>query len=128
MPSIERGNLSMSKKNDGVVLVSVKTPLMPSTAHAPLPEHLTAAQALAEFRQMTPRDPSALRVVRQLARETAGAHEVLAVGAGGHTTKIDPNKTTLKDIAVDKEVHSEHGTERIRAAALEAQGYAAVGV
>ena len=118
----------MSQKSNGLVLVSVKTPLMPSAAQATLPEGLTASQALAEFRQMTPRDPNALRVVRQLARELAGAHEVLAVAEGGQSTRIDPEKTTLKDIAVDKEIRSERGTERIRAAALEAQGYAAVGI
>jgi hypothetical protein len=117
----------MNKNDDGTVVVAVKTAMMPRGTTARLPDSLSAAQAVTEMRRVPPKDAGAMRVLQQLEREMAGPHDFLAVSKGGEVVKIDPHKTTLRELAVPREVQTARGPETVRVAAFEVQAYAPVG-
>ena len=117
----------MAKNNDETVMVAVRPPMMPRGTSAPMPGHLTAAQAIAELRRIPPKDASAARVLDQLGREMGGPHDFFDVSKGGEGVKINPHKTTLHELAVPREVRTSRGLEKMPVAAFEVQAYAAVG-
>lgn len=117
----------MTPKSDEMVLVAVKTPLMPQATTALLPGGLTLAQALDELRRTPPKDSNGARVLQQLERETLGrAFDFLALKPTGQVAKVEPS-TTLREIAVPREIRTPQGLETIPAAAFEVQAYAPVG-
>jgi hypothetical protein len=117
----------MSKKNEEMVMVAVKTPLMPRATTAYLSGRLTMAQSLEQLRKVPPKDATATRVLQQLARETSGPHDYLVVNRAGEVVKVDPHKTTLLEVAVPREVKTNRGVETVPTAAFEVQAYAPVG-
>jgi hypothetical protein len=116
-----------SSTADTSVLVAYKTPMTPRPSTAHLRGNLTLRQTLAELRRIPPKDEADRRLIQQLDRETAGPHDFLVVGRRGELTKVDPEKTTLGDIAVPREVRTPRGTEKLPTAAFEVQAYAPVG-
>jgi hypothetical protein len=109
------------------VLVAIKTPMMPRATTALLPGVLTLQQALDALRKMTPKDDTALSVLRQLERETSGsAYEFLVVTTTGEVDKAPPSKT-LREVARPREIRTARGLETIPLAAVEVQAYAPVG-
>jgi hypothetical protein len=121
-------NSSDSSPADTSVMVAYKTPMTPRPSTAYLPSRLTLRQTLGEVRRIPPKAEADRRLIQQLERETAGPHDFLAVGPQGELTKVDPEKTTLGDIAVPREVRTPRGTEKLPTAAFEVQAYAPVGV
>lgn len=117
----------MGKLPEDTVVVAVKTPLMPRPTSARMARHLTLRQSLEMLRKAPPKDAHAGRILQQLARETSGPHDFLALRPGGEVVKIDPEKTTLGDIAVPRPVRTEDGVETVETAAFEVQAYARVG-
>jgi hypothetical protein len=117
----------VSEKNDEMVLVAVKTPLMPRATSALLSGRLTLLQSLERLRALPPQDATATRVLQQLDRETSGPHDYLAVKDTGEVVKVDPRTTTLSDIAAPRGVHTGRGPEAVPTAAYEVQAYAPVG-
>jgi hypothetical protein len=113
--------------SDGMVVVAVKTPMMPRPTTARMPGRLTAAQALEALRKIPPKDATATRVLQQLARETAGQHDFLVVTTTGQTVKIDPHHATIEELAVPREIRVSDGMETVPIAAFEVQAYAPVG-
>jgi hypothetical protein len=100
---------------------------MARATSAVLPGRLTVAQSLGEVRKIPPKDATARRVLQQIERETSGVHDFLALSRTGELVKIDPQKTTLDEIAVPREVRTTTGVEVIPTAAYEVQAYAPVG-
>jgi hypothetical protein len=88
---------------------------------------LTVAQSLRELRKIPPKDANARRILEQLDRETASQHDFLTLNNHGEVVKIDPERTTLQEIAVPREVRTEKGVEIVPTAAFEIQAYAPVG-
>ena len=109
------------------VVVAVKTPLMPRPTTVRMSGGLTVAQSLRELRKLPPKDAAARRVLQQLDSETSGPHDFLALTPTGEAARVDPDKTTLKEIAVPREVRTERGIETVPTAAYEVQAYAPVG-
>lgn len=117
----------MSKNNDEMVLVAVKTPMMARGTSARLAGSLSAAQALAELRRISPKnDATTSHVLNCLAREVAGPHDFLAVGKTGEVIKINPNQS-LKELAIPREIRTSRGVESVKAVSLEIQQYCSVG-
>jgi len=116
-----------SAARDGdTVWVAVKTPLMPKPTTARLPARLTLSEAVAQLRGETPKDANATQVLNQLAREMSDVHHYLAVKPGG-LERVDPQKTTLEELAVPREIRTHEGIDHVRVAAFEIQSYAKVG-
>jgi hypothetical protein len=113
-------------RDDGTVLVAVKTPLMPKPTTSRMPGQLNLRQSVEHLTKERPKDAHAARVVQQLAREMSDVHHFLAVRPTG-VEKVDPEKTTLDQIAVPREVRTNRGLDHVRVAAFEVQSYAKVG-
>jgi len=113
---------------DPSVLVAFKTPMTPRPSTAYLRGNLTLRQTLHELRRIPPKDEADRRLIQQLDRETSGPHDFLVLGRKGELTKVDPERTTLGDIAVPREVRTPRGTEKLPTAAFEVQAYAPVGL
>jgi hypothetical protein len=113
-------------RDDGTVVVAVKTPLMPKPTTARLPGRLSVRQAVEQLQREKPKDAQAARILQQLAREMTDVHHFLAVRSAG-IEKVDPG-TTLDQIALPREIRSNDGIEVVRVAAFEVQSYAKVGV
>jgi hypothetical protein len=113
---------------DAAIPVALKTPLAPRALIASLDRKLTLAQAVREVRQMRSASAADSRLIEQLSREIAGQHDFLAIGPGGELTKVDPEKTTLGDICVPREVRTPRGVETAQIAGFEVQAYAPVGI
>jgi hypothetical protein len=122
------GNSSDFSTADTSVLVAFKTPMTPRPSTAYLRGNLTLRQTLHELRHIPPKDEADRRLIQQLDRETSGPHDFLVVGRQGELTKVDPERTTLGDIAIPREVRTPRGTEKLPTAAFEVQAYAPVGV
>ncbi|MBI2479468.1 MAG: hypothetical protein HYV60_12795 [Planctomycetia bacterium] len=101
--------------DDEMVVAAVKTPLMPKPTTARMPARLSLRQAIDQLRQETPKDAHAARVIEQLTRATDGLQ------------RVDPETTTLADVAMPREIRTDNGFETIRVAAWELQSYARVG-
>ncbi len=114
--------------SDTNVLVAYKPAMAAKPSTAYLRGDLTLRQTLAELRRIPPKDDADRRLIQQLDRETAGPHDFLAVGRRGELTKVDPERTTLGDIAVPRDVRTARGTEKLPTAAFEVQAYAPVGL
>ncbi|MEO8165746.1 MAG: hypothetical protein ABI619_10160 [Betaproteobacteria bacterium] len=113
--------------DDETVVVAVKTPLMPKPTTARLPGRLTLRQAVEQLRGEAPKDANATRVLNQLDREMSGVHHFLAVTPRG-MERVDPQTTTLDDLAIPREIRTHEGIDHVRLAAFEIQSYAKVGV
>lgn len=118
----------MVATEEDMVVVAVKTPLMPRATSARLNGNLTVAESVAELRKTPARDASTRRVLQQLEREMSGPHDYLVLNESGEVVKADPQKTTLRDIAVPREVETMEGAETVPTAAFEVQAYAPVGL
>jgi hypothetical protein len=117
----------VATQEEDLVVVAVKTPLMPKATSARLSGRLTMRETLDALRKVPVRDAGSRRVLQQLEREVSGAHDYLVLTESGEVVKADPQKTTLKDIAVPREVRTPKGLEKIPTAAFEVQAYAPVG-
>jgi hypothetical protein len=113
---------------DSSIAVAFKSPMSPRALQASLDRRLTLRQAVRELRQMPPRDAADQRLRMQLERELSGTHDFLAIGPEGELTKVDPETTTLGDIAVAREVRTRRGVETTPVAGCEIQAYAPVGI
>jgi hypothetical protein len=102
--------------------------MTPRPLIASLDRKLTLSQAVRELRQMPPGSAADSRLLEQLARELSGPHDFLAIGPEGQVTKVDPEKTTLGDISVPREVRTPRGMETTEIAGFEVQAYAPVGI
>lgn len=119
----------MSKNNsDGTIVINVKSPGMPRGTSARMLDSLTAAQAVAELRRTPPKDANGARVLQQLEREMSVQHDFLVVTSRGAIAKIDPQKTTLRELAVPRELRTSRGLEIVPVVAFEVQAYAPVGL
>jgi hypothetical protein len=107
--------------------VAVKTAMSPRPLMGALDSRMTLSQAVRELRQMPPADAADGRLLQQLTRELSGAHEYLAIGPSGELTRVDPETTTVGDIAAPRAVRTPQGVETTRIAACEIQAYAPVG-
>jgi hypothetical protein len=107
--------------------VAFKTPMSPRPLMAALDGKLTLAQAVAELRKRGAGSAADSRLLEQLAREVSGPHDYLAIGPEGELTKVDPEQTTLADIAVPRDVRTPRGLETTHVAGFEVQAYAPVG-
>ena len=117
----------MTTGNTEMVLVAVKTPMMPRATTTLLPGRLTLIQSLEELRKIPPKDANATRILQQLEREmSGGAYDFLAVTPTGEVVTAPPS-TTLEEITVPREVRTSRGLEMIPTAAFEIQAYAPVG-
>ena len=112
--------------DDESVIVAAKTPLMPRPTTARMSGRLSLKQAVEQLQRETPKDANAARVLQQLTREMSDVHHFLAVTRTG-VVKVDPQRTTLDEIAVPREVRTPHGIDEVRVAAFEIQAYAKVG-
>ena len=112
---------------DELVVVAVKTPLMPRASSVAMEGGLTIRQSVERFRQTPPKDRTAADVVQQLARETGGAHDFLVLTPNGELVKADPDAVTLLEVAVPREVRTPRGVETVPTVAIEVQAYAPVG-
>jgi hypothetical protein len=121
------GRSSDRSTADTSVLVAYKTPMTPRPSTAYLPSNLTLRQTVGELRRIPPKGEADRRLIQQLDRETSGAHDFLVVGGRGELTKVDPERTTLGDIAIPRDVRTAKGTEKLPTAAFEVQAYAPVG-
>jgi hypothetical protein len=113
---------------DPSVIAVVKTPMTPRPTTASLRADLTLRQSLDELRRLPPKDEDGRRLIQQLSRETSGPHDFLVLDHRGGLKKVDPDRTTLGDIAVPREVRTPRGVETVPAAAFEVQAYAPVGL
>lgn len=111
---------------DDTIIVSVKTPMMPSPTRAHLPARLNLRSSVQQITRETPKDAHASRVIQQLIREMSDVHHFLVVTPSG-IEPVDPEKTTLDDIAIPKEIRTDHGLDLVRMASIEVQAYARVG-
>jgi hypothetical protein len=127
VPLVERSTLMVATKEEDLVMVAVKTPLMPRALSARMSGRLTMAETLAELHKTPDRDANSRRVKQQLERETSSTHDYLVFTEAGEVIKKDPQKTTLRDIAIEREVKTPRGIETIPTAAFEVQAYAPVG-
>jgi hypothetical protein len=116
----------LTRPNDDIVGVAVKTPLMPTPTTACLPGKLSLRQTVEHLKRESPKDAHASRVLQQLVREMSDVHHFLAVRSSG-IESVDPDKTTLNDIAIPREVRTKDGIDLVRVAAFEVQAYAKVG-
>jgi hypothetical protein len=107
--------------------VAFKSPMSPWALPATLDRRLTLQQAIRELRKQPIGDPAEHRLRLQLERELSGPHDFLAIGPQGELTKVDPEKTTLGDIAVPRQVRTPRGIETTQMASCEIQAYAPVG-
>ena len=124
-PDADRSNAA---GGDSSIPVAFKSPMSPRAIVASLDPRLTLRQAVGELRKTPARDAGDHRLLLQLERELSGMHDFLAVGAGGELTKVDPETTTVGDIAVRREVRTPRGVETAPVAACEIQAYAPVGM
>lgn len=116
-----------SMRDDEIVLVAVKTPMMRCATTALLPGRLTLIQSLEEIRKVPPKNTDATRVLQQLQREmSGGAYDFLVVTPTGEIVKA-LSSTTLEEITVPREIRTSRGLEKIPTAAFEIQAYARVG-
>jgi hypothetical protein len=113
--------------DDFSIPVAFKTPMSPRPTMASLDRKMTLAQAVRELLRTPPGSAADGRLLEQLAREVSGPHDFLAIGPEGELTKVDPEKTTLGDISVPREVRTPRGVEKVRIAGFEVQAYAPVG-
>jgi hypothetical protein len=107
--------------------VAFKSPMSPWALPASLDRRLTLNQAIRELRRQARGDAAEHRLLLQLERELSGPHDFLALGPQGELTKVDPETTTLGDIAVTREVRTPRGVETTQMASCEIQAYAPVG-
>jgi hypothetical protein len=115
-----------TQDHEDLVMLAVKTPMMPRATTTMLPRRLTVAQAICEVRRTRPRDANATRVVQQLEREMTGTFDYLALNPSGGITKVAPS-TTLDSIAVPREVRTPSGPKTVPIVGIEVQSYAPVG-
>ena len=112
--------------HDNTVIMSVKTPMMPRPTTVRLPGGLNLRASVQQITKEAPKDTHASRVIQQLLREMSDVHHFLVVRHSG-IEQVDPEKTTLDEIAIPKEVRTEHGLDLVRIASVEIQAYARVG-
>ncbi len=112
--------------DDDAVLMSIKTPMQPRPTTVRMSGKFRLRESVKQLISDAPKDTHAARVITQLIREQSGAHQFLAVKKLG-LEQVDPETTTLADIAIPKEVRTEHGIELMRVASVEIQSYARVG-
>lgn len=115
-----------ARADDETIIVSVKTPMMPSPTRARLPARLNLRSSVQQITRESPKDAHASRVIQQLIREMSDVHDFLVVTPSG-IEPVDPEKTTLDDIAIPKEIRTDHGLDLVRMASIEVQAYARVG-
>ena len=113
-------------KADPNILVADKTPLMPKPVMISVPSRFTLRQAAKHLQATQTDDPARKRIALQVARETSTRHSYLATGPGGLKT-VDPDKTTVAEIAVPREIRTPSGIEIVPASGFEIQSYAPVG-
>jgi hypothetical protein len=117
----------MTNTRDEMVVVAVKTPLMPRATSLLMDGRMTLRQSVDRLRRTPPKDQAAAEVIQQLDREAAGAHDYLVVTKTGEVRKADPDGTTLVEVAVPREVRTAQGVKTVPTAAIELQAYAPVG-
>jgi hypothetical protein len=120
--------MKRSETDDGNVLVAVKTPMMERGTSALLPRRMSVQEALKALLVTPPKDANSTRVIQQLGREISSTHDFMALNRQGQLVKIDPQRTTLDELAVPREIRTSRGTEIVPVAAFEVQSYAPVGV
>jgi hypothetical protein len=107
--------------------VAFKTAMSPHPFVTTLDPDMTLSEAVAEVRRRPPVDSMEGMRLQQLARELSGPHDFLAINAAGEVTKVDPEATTIDEIATPRDVRTPRGVETTRIAAFEVQAYAPVG-
>src|SRR5258707_449006 len=114
----------MSKVRDEMVVVAVKTPLMPRATSLLMDGRLTLRQSVDRFLKTPPKDQTAALIVQQLGREISGTHDYLVVTPAGEVVRADPDKTTVREVAVPREVRTFRGVQTVPTTAIEVQAYA----
>ena len=89
---------------------------------------LTLRQSLDELRRLPPKDEDGRRLIQQLARETSGPHDFLVLDQRGGLKKVNPDRTTLGDIAVPREVRTRAASRRCPRRRSRSRAYAPVGL
>jgi hypothetical protein len=88
--------------------------MSPWALPASLDRRLSLNQAIRELRRQARGDAAEHRLLLQLERELSGPHDFLALGPQGELKKVDPETTTLGDIAVTREVRTPRGVDKVR--------------
>lgn len=119
----------LAGNSDAEILLAAKSPLMRRPVTAFVPGDLPLARAVDSLRERTPADAvEARRALDQIDRERSAATcHFLVVSPAGHVTVTSP-ETTLRDIAVARELRTSTGPKPVGVVAVEIQAYAPVGI
>lgn len=126
---MDAATLEPTTLDDVSIAVAVKSPMSPRPLMARLRGKLSLSEAIKELCQTPPADAAERRLLQQLILELSAQHDYLAIGPKGELSKVaDPAKTTLAEIACEREVRTPSGVETTRIAAFEVQSYSPVGL